>query len=107
MIRTMKVKLGVCQFKVLFQLIHPARYPMPYHYQDRQVSHLRKLKAMIEDIILVKPTNCDDNKNIKIIIIVFRFKAAFGIHQMEVAILYSKLILQIGFPRYCSNSPAR
>ena len=43
MINTMKVKLVVCQFRVLFQLIHPAGYWMPYHYQDRQESHLRKL----------------------------------------------------------------
>ena len=71
MINTMKVKLVVCQFKVLFKLIHPARYLMPYHYLDRQESHLRKLEDMIKDIILVKPTNCDENKNTKIIKKVF------------------------------------
>ena len=28
-----------------FKLLQPARYPVPYHYQERQPTHLRKLEA--------------------------------------------------------------
>ena len=45
----MKTQSIVLQYEPGFRPIQPPRHPVPYHYQDRVATHLRKLKA--EDII--------------------------------------------------------
>ena len=42
---TMKVEEVEFRNEDGFKLVQPARYPVPYHYQERQPTHLRKLEV--------------------------------------------------------------
>ena len=43
--------------------VQPARYPVPYHYQERLATHLRKLEAegVVERVNPAEPINCTLN----------------------------------------------
>ena len=43
--RVGKMEVVKLKFKDRFKPVQPARYPVPYHYQERLVTHLRKLEA--------------------------------------------------------------
>ena len=42
------------------KLLQPARYPVPYHYHERLVTHLRKLEAegVVERVNPAEPVDC-------------------------------------------------
>ena len=56
----MKTQSIVLQYEPGFRPIQPPRHPVPYHYQDRVATHLRKLKAedIIEDVDPAEPVDC-------------------------------------------------
>ena len=41
----MKMEAVELKFEDRFKPVQPARYPVPYHYQERLATHLRKLEA--------------------------------------------------------------
>ena len=43
-----------------FKPVQPARYPVPYHYQERLATHLRKLEAegVVEKVNPAEPIDC-------------------------------------------------
>ena len=56
----MKVKPVELQYEAGFRAVQPARYPVPYHYQERLTTHLKKLKkeGVVEDVNPAEPTDC-------------------------------------------------
>ena len=57
-----KMKMEVVEFKYedRFKPVQLARYPVPYHYQERLATHLRKLEAegMVERVSPAEPIDC-------------------------------------------------
>ena len=54
-------KVGKMKIEVKYEAgFKPARYPVPYHYQERLATHLRKVEAegVVEKVNLVEPINC-------------------------------------------------
>ena len=56
----MKVEEVELRYKDGFKLVQPARYPVPYHYQERMATHLRKLEAegVAERVNPAEPVDC-------------------------------------------------
>ena len=40
----MKMEAVEQKYEAGFKAVQPARYPVPYHYQERLATHLRKLE---------------------------------------------------------------
>jgi hypothetical protein len=60
--RVGKIKMEAVKLKYKdgFKSVQPARYPVPYHYQERLATHLRKLEAegVVERVNLAEPIDC-------------------------------------------------
>ena len=41
----MKVEVVKLRYEDGFKSVQPARYPVPYHYQERLATHLKKLEG--------------------------------------------------------------
>ena len=56
----MKMEVVELKYKDGFKLVQPARYPVPYHYQEGLVTHLRKLEAegAVERVNPAEPIDC-------------------------------------------------
>ena len=56
----MKMEVVEFKYKDRFKPVQLARYPVPYHYQERLATHLRKLEAegMVERVNLAEPIDC-------------------------------------------------
>jgi hypothetical protein len=56
----MKVEEVKLRYEDGFKPVQPARYPVPYHYQERLATNLRKLKAedVIERVNPAEPVDC-------------------------------------------------
>ena len=56
----MKMEAVELKYEAGFKVVQPARYPVPYHYQERLATHLRKLEkeGVIEKVNPAEPTDC-------------------------------------------------
>ena len=56
----MKVEAVKLRYEDGFKPVQPARYPVPYHYQERLGTHLKNLKAegVIERVNPAEPVDC-------------------------------------------------
>ena len=56
----MKVEAVRLRYEDGFKPVQPAGYPVPYHYQERLTTQLRKLKAegMIKRVNPAEPVDC-------------------------------------------------
>jgi len=56
----MKVPPVELRYEAGFKPVQPARYPVPYHYQERLATHLRKLEkeGVIEKVNPAELTDC-------------------------------------------------
>ena len=56
----MKVAPVELKYEAGFKAVQPARYPVPYHYQERLATHLKKLEkeGVIEKVNLAETTDC-------------------------------------------------
>ena len=56
----MKMEAVKLQYEAGFKPVQPARYPVPYHYQERLATHQRRLEAegVVEKVKPEEPIDC-------------------------------------------------
>ena len=56
-----KLKVVELKYKAGFKAVQPARYPVPYHYQERLATQLRKVEAegVVEKVNPAEPADCE------------------------------------------------